>query len=139
MAPPPYQFTNHLCSAHTDILYTYRKICVQLRIFLYYYLPVSTFRLTNVKLNIDMRTYFTTRTQGIHYPKAHFYQVLTFPSLTMGLSYFRPPTSPTGHTDTRCVYRICKNKSNIKSKLQRLLLYNSILQFNLEHLQFIFC
>lgn len=36
------------------------------------------------------------------------YQPTTFPFSTSGLSYRRPPTSPTGHTATRRVERICE-------------------------------
>lgn len=41
-----------------------------------------------------------------------WYNVQTFPPSTTGLSYFIPPTSPTGHTDTRWVLLIWNEKRN---------------------------
>lgn len=38
------------------------------------------------------------------------YQPTTLPFSTMGRSYLRPPTSPTGHTDTPLVDRIWEQK-----------------------------
>lgn len=41
------------------------------------------------------------------------YQPTTLPFSTTGRSYRRPPTSPTGHTDTLRVVRICKRQHSV--------------------------